>query len=836
MGEVYRAHDARLGRDVAIKLLRSGVVAEAERRVRFETEARAASALNHPNIVTIYDIGDHFGQPYMVSELIVGDTVRGILDQGPIPLRRVLDMGMQLADGLSAAHAAGITHRDLKPANLMVTREGRLKILDFGLAKLTPARLKPDETVTEASQPGMVLGTVAYMSPEQARAKPVDFRSDQFSCGIVLHEMLSGKPPFERETAPETLTAILREEAPHLDPSVPAPIRWIIERLLAKEPEDRYTSTRDFFRDIRTVRDRLAEVQTSSGRTHPVVEQPRERKTRLLYLALAAFALVVAGYTLGRLLTHPAPDPARLRFTPLTRDETTEGFPVWSPDAQVIAYNTVIRGVNQIFTRSVGAPMSQQLTTVDVGARPQFWSPDGTQIYFESDHDLWVVGAAGGSPQRVMRNLTWATLHPDGETVALLRDGRVWIASLRGGEARPFDFSGTRIEATSLMPLQFSPDGSSLMIKNLAELWVARYPSGEARRFPLAQIALSRWLPNGRLLVAEMVRGTGAVILKSMDPRSGRGHALWSGSTPWLGFSVSADGNRVAFATNSFTWNLVEIVVRGGEVRVVLARGAVDMFPEWAPSGTHYSFVNDATIWDRSVTETFLHPIATATDLPGCDGCAIRQPTWSPDGSRIAFSAKWLWLTNTGGGRPIRLDPQSDNTSGASFSPDGQALAYFRRTKAKTELAKVVVGSRAPAAGLAEAVPNYTRWGRPGILYTSPDGLSLIAPDGGSRRVLSPRVPMIAGFSADQRQVWAVRRTAASNEPQWQLVSIDLATLAERHMAALNLPPDTSSMSGYSLHPDGKRILTAIAKWPYDIWMLEGLNEESSWSRLLPWR
>src|SRR6266536_335933 len=234
MGEVYRARDQRLRREVAIKVLAADLSADADRRKRFEQEARAASSLNHPNIVTIHDIGSADGTVYIAMELIEGRTLRDLQNEELLPARKLLDLAYQIADGLAKAHAAGIVHRDLKPENVMVTRDGVVKILDFGLAKLLPREegLSADSaTAIQETRPGTVLGTVGYMSPEQASGKPIDFHSDQFSLGSILHEVATGKRAFQRETTAETLTAIIREEAEpigKINPSVPAPFRWII--------------------------------------------------------------------------------------------------------------------------------------------------------------------------------------------------------------------------------------------------------------------------------------------------------------------------------------------------------------------------------------------------------------------------------------------------------------------------------------------------------------------------------------------------------------------------------------------------------------------------------
>jgi predicted ATPase len=275
MGEVYRARDTRLERSVAIKILPAAFSADRERLHRFEREARLASALNHPNIVTIYELGQDGSTHYIAMELIEGKTVSDLLTSGALPIRNAIEIAAQVAEGLAKAHEAGIAHRDLKPGNLMVSQEGFVKILDFGLAKLAPPSGELSETHELSAwrtQPGRLLGTLQYMSPEQASSGQADFRSDQFSFGLVLYEMVTGKRPFKRSTAAETLVAILREQAEpigvqHLD--IPAPLCWAIERCLAKEPDKRYVSTRDLARELAAIRDHLAEKPVQQAETRP---------------------------------------------------------------------------------------------------------------------------------------------------------------------------------------------------------------------------------------------------------------------------------------------------------------------------------------------------------------------------------------------------------------------------------------------------------------------------------------------------------------------------------------------------------------------------------------
>jgi predicted ATPase len=275
MGEVYRATDTRLGRDIAIKVLGGELSSSRERLGRLEQEARSASALNHPNIVTIYELGQVDSTHYIAMELVEGKTLGELLASGAIPIRKVIQIAAQVADGLAKAHEAGIIHRDLKPGNLMISQGGLVKILDFGLAKLTPRSEALSEMPTMAApqtRPGVILGTVEYMSPEQASGRPLDFRSDQFSFGLVLYEMATGKRAFRKNTGAETLVAILREEPEpigSLNPEAPSPLCWAVERCLAKEPDKRYLSTRDLARDLAAIHDRLSEPPPKRLETRP---------------------------------------------------------------------------------------------------------------------------------------------------------------------------------------------------------------------------------------------------------------------------------------------------------------------------------------------------------------------------------------------------------------------------------------------------------------------------------------------------------------------------------------------------------------------------------------
>src|SRR6266851_5544939 len=373
MGEVYRARDTRLGREIAVKVLPAAISADPDRRQRFEQEARSASALNHPNILTIYDIGSSEGTTYIAMELIEGRTLREILAAEPLPARKLLDYAVQTADGLAKAHAAGIVHRDLKPENLMVSKDGYVKILDFGLAKLTEPASQDASALPTAiaspTQPGTVMGTAGYMSPEQASGQTVDFRSDQFTLGAILYEMATGKRAFQRKTGAETLVAIIREEPESLGqlaPKAPAPIRWIVERLLAKDPEERYASTKDLARDLKSVRDHLSETSASGGLETAEPASPR-RRGWVLPAAAALAAGIAAGFLLRGLTTN-ARTGTPVELSQLTYARGSIMSARFAPDAQTVVYAASWEGLPlDIFTTRPGSSESRSLGLAGAG-------------------------------------------------------------------------------------------------------------------------------------------------------------------------------------------------------------------------------------------------------------------------------------------------------------------------------------------------------------------------------------------------------------------------------------------------------------------------------------
>jgi len=435
MGEVYRAKDPRLGREVAIKVLPASLANDAERLRRFEHEARAASALNHPNIVMIHEIGAANGTSYIAMELVDGPSLRELLASGPLPAKRLLDVAVQIAEALAKAHGAGIVHRDLKPENVVVSRDGYVKLLDFGLAKLfvapTDQATNAPTIVPQETSPGTVMGTVGYMSPEQASGKPVDFHSDQFSFGSILYEMATGKRAFQKGTGAQTLAAIIQDEpepVAQINPRAPAPLRWIVERCLAKDPDERYASTRDLARDLKSVREHIGEVtSTASGGTGVVAVEPARRRRSLL-VPIAAAALVL-GTLAGWLAARRTGVVAQPKFQRLTFQRGSVVAARFGPDGQTVYYSAAWDGAaSKVYLLRPGNPESSALSVPPANL---FGLSSGGEIALQLDPKPapqgfgWVGTLAraplsGGAPKEILQDVTDAEWLPGGTELAIV--------------------------------------------------------------------------------------------------------------------------------------------------------------------------------------------------------------------------------------------------------------------------------------------------------------------------------------------------------------------------------------------------------------------------------
>jgi len=440
MGEVYRARDTRLEREMAIKVLPEAVSFDPERLKRFEKEAKSASALNHPNIVTIHDIGSEGGVSYIAMELVEGGTLRELMASGPLSVKKLLQIAPQIAEGLARAHEAGIVHRDLKPENVMVKKDGLVKILDFGLAKLSSTgsgsaegSLLPTMTGT---QPGVVVGTVGYMSPEQASGETVGFRSDQFSLGSILYEMCTGKRAFQRKTAIDTLAAILNEEPEpitSINPQVPAPLRWIVERCLSKEPRERYAATDDLSRDLATLRDHASEGFSAPGSLSltaaPGIGALRSRRLWFLLGAVALTTATVCGlaawFALAKAASRPPPSFRQLTFR---RGHILSAR--FSSDAHTIVYSAAWNGnPMEIFvgrpespeSRPFGLPGAEVLAISGSGEMAVSLDRVTAGTYRRTGTLAQVSVAGGAAPRHVLKEIEWADWSPDGKSLAIVR-------------------------------------------------------------------------------------------------------------------------------------------------------------------------------------------------------------------------------------------------------------------------------------------------------------------------------------------------------------------------------------------------------------------------------
>src|SRR5579864_8299346 len=570
MGEVWKARDTRLDRIVAIK------TSAARFSDRFAREARAVAALNHPNICQLYDVGPD----YLVMEFVEGAPV-----SPPDSPRKLLDIAVQMSEGLTAAHAARIVHRDLKPDNILITHEGRVKILDFGLAKAAHTEIAADDATrtfaVNITDPGTAIGTIAYMSPEQARGEVnLTPQSDQFSLGLVLYELASGKKAFQRGSAAEIMTAIIREDAEPLPASAPTPFRWIVERLLHKEPNERYDSTRDLYRELRQVRDRLSESVTASMPAGAILAAqiavpPRSRRN---WIALALLSAVISGVSvLATLFFAPKPHrPDSDRYTPIEISLERPADASWSPDGKAFTYSALFEGKPQIFVRYLNSTLSTRLTSFSSDAKPLGWAPDGKRIVFAAANPaggqppqaLFALSIAGGEPELLMpldvivrSGAVEARVSPNGKVLLARRleaDGTISL-SISAPVGSPWKrYAPAPFESKQTFDFPFfdlSPDGKKIVyflnngVGNQA--WLLPFPPGMGtpKRIlldPLGSSPTFSWFPDSRHIAASSDSASQDTrLLWTLDTSSEQGKPITSGLVSERLPTVSPDGQRM---------------------------------------------------------------------------------------------------------------------------------------------------------------------------------------------------------------------------------------------------------------------------------------------------
>jgi Tol biopolymer transport system component len=878
MGQVYRARDTRLHRSVAIKILLASSAMDPERQRRFAQEAVAASALNHPNILTVYDVGVEGETPYLVSELIDGASLRAEMNQGRLPLKRALDIAAQIAEGLAAAHEAGIVHRDLKPENVMLTADGRAKIVDFGLAKAQDETSSLGPSAATETATGLIVGTVPYMSPEQARGGKADFRSDQFALGIVLAELTSGEHPFKRETSVQMLSAIIADEPPdpaQVIPPLPVALRWILRRLLSKNPRERYAHTADLAADLRNIRDHL--VEATSALATPAIVARRRWPLPVALIALAVGAAFVAGRGVG---SEPS-GPRFERFRPLATDAGYQGAPAWSPDGKTIAYEAEVNGVVQIFTRTLTSPMRTQVTNGAFDCFAPFWSADGNQIYYHSlarDRDaLWQISPAGGTPRMVMEGATGSTISPDGQTLVFLRQEStvtvsmtLWISSPPGAEPKPYARGALANMTFSNGLLEFAPDGS----KVLAWLWRDAVNAGQRTGFfelpmpdgePRAVLAsleglreppLFSWLPDNRHVV--LLRGDGSTPgthLWLADTDADVLHPITATAGNEGAPSVSPDGRTIAFSSEATDFDLVEVPIDGSPLRPFLSSTRNELDPAASPVNTQYAFVTDRSgnleIWLQNEEGYLQQPLITDASFGGARPMSLGSLSFSPDGKRLAFQrfddenerlgGPRLWIASTAGGTPFPLGGSSGYQDAPVWSPDGEWVAFIAGTVDEWSLVKTRIGGGAIApVVLKTGIPPFVarpQWSPDGrwIVCETTDGLTLIASESSSARVISDPGWLAYQWAMDGRRIYGLRPT--DDLRHFMLAAIDVATGSQRTINPNlgSIPPANQPIRGFSRLRD-RGFLTSIARVRSDVYLIEGFQSSSSWwQRLWPW-
>ncbi len=711
MGEVYRARDAKLGRDVAIKVLPAALSENADRLNRFEQEAQAAGALNHPNILSIYHIGTHEGAPYIVSELLEGETLRERMAGGALPQRKAIDYALQIAKGLAAAHEKGIVHRDIKPDNVFITADGRVKILDFGLAKLTSIDGAASQTEVPTrkvnTDPGTVMGTMGYMSPEQLKGQHVDHRSDIFSFGAILYEMLSGKRAFRGDSMAETMSAILREDPPDLSETnrtVSPALELVVHHCLEKNPAERFHSARDLAFALESV----SGSATSSGQTTtmPAITATETTATvgpsrwlNNVRVAWIVAAVLVVGLltTLGLLYFHRSssePHAVRVSFTPppeLAFNDTIPDAAVISPDGQKIAFTaTGTDGKNLLYVRNLESTEAKLLPGSENALEP-FWSPDSASIAYGSNGKLKRSDLTGANAQVLCDSarMVGGTWSKDG-IIVFAPDYRTTVmqVSAQGGEPKPVNMKTDGSEVERHRFPYFLPDGRHfLFFREQKGIWSASLDSPEIKQI-VADAGVAVYAAPGWLIFLR----NEALVAQSFDTGN---LALAGEPVPIINsaknppavrrFSVSDNGVLVWQGPWQRDYQLVWFDREGKQTGAIDApmQVGVGQDPMLSPDGRRL-------VVKRSMSSLGADSNLWVVDLEKGTGLRItsafsQSPVWSPDGSRIVYSgANGLTVKAANGSGDAETLLQRTAFPGA-WSPDGRFI-IFRERGVKTRM------------------------------------------------------------------------------------------------------------------------------------------------------
>jgi serine/threonine protein kinase len=841
MGEVYLARDPRISRDVAIKVLPASFAQDKDRLARFEQEAQAAGALNHPNILAIYDVDTHAGAPYVVSEFLKGETLRKAMGGAALSVRRATNYALQVAQGLAAAHERGIIHRDLKPENLFITTDGRVKILDFGLAKLTEAdgdRAQSDIATRRVdTDPGMIMGTLGYMSPEQLRGRQVDHRSDIFSLGAILYEMLSGKRAFNGESVADLMSAILREDPPDLsesNKSVAPALGRVVNHCLEKNPEQRFHSARDLAFAIEAL---SGSITSPDAGVSVVLPNRVARFSREMIAWIVAGILLMTSVTLAAFyLRQPAIDRPITRFVVAMPDKTNEiAMPVISPDGRTLVFVATSEGSRTLYTRRMDSETPQKLEGTQDALYP-FWSPDSRYIGFFSANKLKKIEATGGPAQTLcdVQSPTGGAWNREGVILfgTVVKKGIYRLPASGGEPIAVTKFDESRKETEQCYPL-FLPDGNhflyyswngsdndsavfaasldgketKLLFKNESNLayaaphylLFARGSTVMAQAFDASKLELS----GDSFPVLENVSFSTNVSYSHFSVSDNGVLAFWSGKVSGQQLAwFDHNGKQIALVGPPGTYN--DIVLSPDEKRLAI---------QWLDSGGSDIWLMDLV---RGVPSRFTFTESSEDD-----------PCWSPDGSAVVFTSNrdsqaglYRKNSNGAGSEELLVNLASVDTDGTDWSSDGRYILFHSYGGSGTGSDVWV----APLYGDRKPFPVLQSRFNETQAHFSPDGrwLAYVSNETGRPEVYVQNFPSTGGK-------WQVSNGGAA-QPHWRGDGKELFYItAEKTLMAVEVKTATTFEMGapvalfqtrvsnyslpnrYAVSRDGKRFLVNSA-------------------------
>jgi hypothetical protein len=841
MGEVYRARDTRLGRDVAIKILPQDLSQDAGRAQRFEHEARVLGALNHPNLLAIYDVGTQDGIQFLVSELLDGTTLRQRLMEGPIPARKAVDYGVQIAKGLARAHEKGVVHRDLKPENLFLTKYGRVKILDFGLAKVavTSGAAEPSTpTMTSATEPGVVMGTVGYMAPEQVRGRAADHRSDIFAFGAVLYEMLTGKRAFHKATSAETMTAILNEDPPvssQAGQNVSPALHRVLQRCLEKNPEERFQSASDLAFAL--------DAMSDSGSAASGAMVVAERRMAWVWMVAAGIAIAAIATT-AAWLAQPSANPVVESVTQLTNDGELK-FRGLVTDGTRIYFNEGPQGSLRIAEVSVDGGQTAQVATKVSDAAIDGITADGSAILIArsivGETPLFLLPVPAGEPRRLGDiQAVDAGLFPDGRVV-FSAGAAIYVANKDGSGVRkladvhPDNTAGPRVspDAKQIVFSTFGTNFQNGPIYEMAADGTGLHPllTGGAGGLP-PQICCAQWTADGKYLLFQgLSEGRWNLWALLQEHFILRGPAapfqLSNGPLSYEGFAAGRDIRKIYAVGMQRRGELVRYDAKS-RAFVPYVGGISAFWPTFSRDGKWMAYVSypEHTLWrshsDGSERLQLTYPP---------DEVGFAQI--SPDGNQIAYSTpdQSAYLVSINGGTPKKL---AENAQGPNFSPDGNRVVFESVVPGRQFGDKNFLQARIAdlGSGRVEVVPGSQ--GFLGPWMVAPDKLVGMSEDSTKALLLDAKTEKISvlAFNQDAFISWATSpdgkylycSTGGSEPKALRIRLADRAVEPIASLRSLRMATDPYVGPQVTAAPDGSVLVTRdigtqetyalTVKWP----------------------